>query len=165
MSDSILAKLKSGKRNHIDTVFPGTDASLRIQILSNQEILDSSIAADRVFKLADIQITFQNSNEYQNEKNTQQLFRACVDPETEKPFAADILEFRKLTTSEERDCLIDEYNKLSQDTNPSPENMAHDEFDAIVEAVKKNPKETIGNISSTRLLKKLLHSMASQPQN
>jgi hypothetical protein len=154
MSD-LLATLKAGKLNCCEINFPGTDKKVRLVVLSTQDTLDASLAADRLFAQEKIVPAFHNINTFENEKTTQMLFRALRDPETGDPVTQNISEFRRMLTNEERNALIEEYNVLAERCNPSPIEMPADEFDALIENVKKNPLETIGNISSLQTLKRL----------
>lgn len=160
---SVLAKLKSGINNFKEVAFPGTGHKIRLQLLSEQDTLDSAIATDLLFRSYKVDVEFHNINAFENEKSTQMLFRACRDIETGEPIAADITEFRRLITNEERTALISEYNSLAEECNPDPTMMEADEFDALVESVKKNPRETIGNISSLQTLKRLSLFLAEAP--
>lgn len=145
MSDqTLLARLKAGKHNYKDVVFPGTGTTIRIQILSNQDTHDAAIAADRLFRELEVAIGFHNVTDFANEKTTQELYRACIDPETKKRIAASVTEFRTLTTPEERNWLIEQYNALAEECNPSPVSLTNEEFDAIVEKVKKSRRRRLG---------------------
>ena len=152
---SLLSKLKAGKLNHKDICYPGTDRQIRLVLLSEQDTLDSALAADRLFKKEDVAVAFHNINAFENEKSTQMLYRSCRNIETGDKIADSITDFRQLLTNEERNVLISEYNLLAAECNPDPVEMPAEEFDALVETIKKNPSQTIGSISSLKTLKRL----------
>jgi hypothetical protein len=159
---NLLSKIKNGSNNFVDVLFPGTSTLIRIKLLSNQDTLDATLAADKIFKASDVPVTFQNVNTYENEKTVQLLFRSCRNPDNGEPIAADVTEFRRLLSNEERSALIDEYNALAQECNPSPMEMDPAEFDALIAQVKKNIQETIGNISNLQTLRKLSRYLAEE---
>jgi len=159
----LLEQLKAGVSNYVERVFPGTDIKIRIRVLNNWDMLDSSMAADKIWKGAEIEVSLQNIKAYEAEKETQYLYRACSDLEN-KPLAPNVSEFRRLLTVSDRAWLIDQYNELDAESNPAPDTMPDDEFDALVESVKKNPNtlSKLGNIST---LRRLALFLASPPVN
>jgi len=132
---------------------------INIRLLTNQDVLEATLAADRIFSDAGIPVSFQNIKVYEAEKDVQHLYRACTDGEG-KPLAANVTEFRKLLTVVDKGILIDYYNKLDEENNPSIDTISDAEFDTLVEAVKKNPN-TVSNVSSMNMLRRLAHSLAS----
>ena len=134
----------------------------RINVLTNQDILDASLAADTIFKAADIEVSMANIKAYEAEKAVQQLYRACRGLDG-NPLAPTITDFRKLLTVDVKEWLIDRYNELDADLNPSLYSMSDADFDTLVEAVKKNPAATALNSLSTSTLKRLALSLASAP--
>lgn len=158
---SLLQQLKSGTNAQITVMIGAGEIGMRL--LSEQDMLDASMAADRLFADAKIPVTFQNVAMYEAEKTTQQIYRACVEPGTGNPVAENITEFRKLLSTSERAALIEAYNEFDQKMSPSPRAMPQDEFDALVFQVKKTPNETVGSISSLSTLRRLCSYLASTP--
>ena len=161
MSD-LLSRIKAGLKNHKITSFPGTDVQVRINLLSESDILDAVAAADQMFKAKTLVVAFHTVNAFENEKAVQMLYRALRDADNVEPLATTITEFRKLLTSEYRAALIEEYNGLSEECSPSPLTLPADEFDRLVESVKKNASETIGSVSSLLTLKRLTLCLAEE---
>lgn len=159
---SFLKELKAGVDNKIVVRFPGTETEVELHVLSNQDTLDASLAADRLYKDQEIRVGFENIKDYESERTTQLLFRAMRVPGTGKTIADNITEFRSLLTVAERAALVDEYNALDERCNPSPETLPAEKFDALVEDLKKKPQETIGSISSMSTLRRLALFSASQ---
>jgi hypothetical protein len=159
----LLQKIKAGTSNRRTINWPGTDTQIDLRLLSNRDELDSTLAADRLFKDSEDRIEFHNLDAYQTERTMQQLWRACVEHGTDTPIAESIAEFRKLVTTHERDALVDEYNTLAEQCNPSPRELSDDEFDSLVAQLKKKPKETAGSISSLSTLRRLCRYLAFQP--
>jgi len=60
--------------------------------------------------------------------------------------------------------LVAEYLGFEGECSPSPENLSAEEFDKVFTALKKNATETLGNITSTSTLKKLVRTMVDQLQ-
>lgn len=160
---SLFDKLKAGTRNERAVPWPGTEHKVLLRVLSNQDTLDAAISTDRFFKDSDTAVAFQNIGVYEAERDTQELYRACLDPETKKPVAPSIADFRRLLSTGTRQSLIEEYNRLDEECNPRPLQMTDGEFDALVESLKKKPEETLGKISSSAILKRLCLFLASPP--
>jgi hypothetical protein len=157
---SFLKNLKSGSNLRKTVTFPGTDKQFELRLLSEEDKRQAVFAADSVFK--DNPVGFHNVNDYQNERSIQQLYRVCVESGTDTPIAANIAEFRSLLTGPEKDILVDEYNAFDSENNPSPNTMTAEEFDKLIFDLKKNLKETIGNISNLSTLRQLSIYLANQ---
>lgn len=158
---SLLATIKAGKKIRLLVTFPGTDKQFEFRLLSEQDKLDAALQTDIIYK--DCPVGFHNHNDYLNEKTNQQLYRTCVEVGTDKPIADSITEFRKLMTGSERDLLIDQYNEFDQQYNPSPNTLNEPEFDQLIFNLKKKPEQTIGNILSLQIAKRVIISLVSQP--
>ena len=150
---SLLARLKAGIKNTRETTFPGTDEKILLRPLSTEESQEAVFAADRMFSKNEVSVQFHNISSYENEKSIQMLYRSCTDLKGD-PIAEDIYEFRRLVTNEDRNNLIDEYNALVEECSPSPVEIPAEQFDRLIEQVKKNPQK-IGSISSLSMLKRL----------
>lgn len=161
MSD-LLSRIKRGIKNYKILSWPGTETKVRLKLLSEEETLDAIAAADQLFQEKAIRVQF-NVNAYDNEKSVQMLYRALMDETGRETVASSITEFRRVLTNEDRVLLIGEYNSLIEECSPSPTNMPPEEFDRLVEALKKNAAETIGSISSFLTLKRLALFLAQNP--
>lgn len=154
MSD-LLKIIKAGTKNKTTVNFPRSEKKIEVHLLSNEDTLQSTADAEKLFKQLGITVEFHNVNAWENERAIQMLYRSIKDPENGQPVAPDISSFRALTTNEDRRDLMDAYNALVEECNPSPFNMDPHEFDAFIESVKKNPETTIGNCSGLVTLRKL----------
>jgi hypothetical protein len=159
----LLETIKAGTRNYVERALPGTDVNIRIRVLTNQDILEASMAADDVWRISGNGVSMQNIKVYEAEKDIQHLYRACTDLDG-KPLAPNITQFRRLLTVLDKEWLIEQYNALDAECNPSVDTMTDDDFDALVEAVKKNPDTALKplNIST---LRRLALFLASAPVN
>lgn len=159
---SLLAKLKAGKENRKCVNFPGTETQIALHVLSEAQEQEAEFAATSLFQSSSIVIGHHNIDAYQSENTLQKLFLSCRNPDTGDRIAENIAEFKKHLTTAERDLLVEAYNDLVQECNPSPQTMPQDDFDALVDEVKKKPQQTIGSISSISTLKRLALCMAEQ---
>jgi len=165
--DYLLERIKAGRSNTAIVRFGASiadalndDELVTIRLLTTQDVLESTLAADKIFADSGVAVSLQNIKTYEAEKETQHLYRACTDSEG-KPLAPNITKFRQLLTVEDKEYLIDEYNKLAEAANPAIDKMSDADFDALVEAVKKNPS-TVSSVSSTNTLRRLVLSLAFQ---
>lgn len=158
----LLDRLRLGTSNIKLVKWPGSDVQVTIRILSQQDIQEAHFATERLFKVGKIETNLMTADEYENEKSTQILFRSLRNPENlEEPICKTIEEFRRSITREEKKQLIEEYLGFESECSPSPDNLSDDEFDKVLSDLKKKPAETLGNITSMSMLKKLLLTMAS----
>jgi hypothetical protein len=162
MSD-ILQKLKAGTDNIKIIKWPGTSTDVALRILSQRDQQDALFATERLFKSEKIDVHMVTAEEYENEKTTQILFRALRDPQKiDDSIVANVTEFKTLLSREEKRVLIEEYLLFESECSPSPENLSADEFDKIFTALKKNAPETIGSITSSSTLKRLITTLVKQ---
>jgi hypothetical protein len=148
----LLQKLKAGTANRKQIKWPDTDDMIEIRVASEQDHLDAVIAADNIFR--DHKIGFENVQAYQAEIETQLLYR-CILENGERLFK-NITEFRSILTPEVKNLLAETLNNLHEDCSPSPFKMSDAEFDKFYDSVKKKPEETLGKVSSTLMLRRLI---------
>jgi hypothetical protein len=160
-SMTLLEKIKLGVNNCKIINFPGTTEKVKIRVLTDAEELSAEIATEHVFINAKIGVAMHNIDMYEQEKTIQKLFLALTDLEG-NPIASSIEAFKKRITRTDSDMLVDEYSALMAECSPSPDKMSTEEFDRLVDAVKKKPESTIGNISSISTLKRLSIYLANQ---
>lgn len=160
--ESLLDKLKAGTANRKALPWPGLpEAVVHLHVLSDQDQLEAGMAADRIYRDAKIDVAMANINDYEAEKTTQLLYRAVRDPSTGGRICPDIESFRRLLTKGAREALVHELNQLTQECSPPLDTMTQEQYDSIVESVKKNPQIVL-NHSSICLLRKLVMSLAAQ---
>jgi hypothetical protein len=164
MSD-LLSKIKLGSDNIKLVDWPGSKTKVALKILSQKEHQEATFMTERHFKSEKIEVNLVTAEEYESERATQLLYRSLRDPENmQEPVCPTITEFRDRLTREEKKALTDEYLGFESECSPAADNLSSDEFDAVLSALKKNATQTIGNITSTSMLKKLLLIMAKQLQ-
>jgi hypothetical protein len=151
----LLLRIKRGILNHKIIQWPGTQTGIRLNLLSEADSFDAITDADLLFQAKKVPVLFHNVNAFENEKSVQLLYRAIKTPDTNEPVASSITEFRRMMSNEDRELLIAEYNALVVECSPSPTNMPAEEFDRMVESLKKNALKTVGSISSILTLKRL----------
>lgn len=166
---SLLEKLKAGTNNRKTVKWPGTDEDIIVRVLSDAERQAASFDTERLFKQQCIEPSMSTIDVYEAEKTTQILFRALSDTGG-KPLADSINEFRDKITIAEKDILVDEYNDLEKECSPDPGKMSDEEFNSLIEELKKNPMQTISSVSNMRTARRLITFLANrlpslQPDN
>ena len=159
--NELLNKIKAGSDHKKETVWPGMDVKINIHVANEQNNLDASLATDKLFK--DTTIGIANIDDYNGERETQLLFRVLKDPETGNPVFNNITDFRNLLTPEIKNILADELDSLHEESSPDPAKMTEDQFDKLINDVKKNVDLEAGNISSIFIARKLITYLVSQP--
>jgi len=163
MSD-LLSRLKLGTRATKLVLWPGDTEHVLLRILSQTQRQEATFATEQLFKSAKIELNMVTASEYESEQATQMLYRAVRDPAApDEPVCPNITEFRKALTADTKRILLDEYVAFEKDISPSPDNLSSEEFDKILSDLKKNPSQTLSNISSISTLKRLCVTMANQP--
>jgi len=158
----ILQQLRAGAKNRKTIMWPGTQIPVDIKILTDADEQSAEFAAENLFKQAKLDIAFHNVENFQLEQTTQKLYRALRVPGTDDPVEPDISAFKQQLTRIERDLLVDEMNAFYEEWNPNPRTMPAEEFDAMIESLKKKPRETILSVSSFATLKLLAIYLANQ---
>ena len=164
-NSTLLERLKAGTKNYRETKWPGTNETILIGVLTEEDQLKVTLATDEIWRSAGLRVDHSNVDAYEAEKNNQLLFRVIKDPETKGPIDSSITEFRQLLSEGVRAILLDEVFAYQCDVNPSPYNMTDEQFDSLYMAVKKNAKATVGNISNIACARKLIVTMAAEHQN
>lgn len=163
MSD-LLSIFKAGTDNHKLVKWPGTEHPVAIKILSQKDLQDAAFSTERMFKSEKIDVGILTAEEYEVEKSIQILFRCLRDPKNlEEPVAPNIAEFRKALTREERRLLTDEYLGFESECSPAIDGLSKEDFDKLLQDLKKNPQQILSSITDIGMLKKLLLFMANPP--
>lgn len=159
---TLLEMLKAGQGNRKRVPWPGSDgAEVELRPLTDQDQLDASLAADRMYRDAKIDIGMANIQDYEAEKTTQLLWRAVCDPQTGGRVCKDIAEFRALMTRGVRAALVLQLEEFTQECSPSLDTMEQEQYDALLMRVKKTP-EAASSVSSICTLRRLCRSLAGQ---
>lgn len=145
--------LRAGINCRIEVTFPGTAEQCFLHLLSDKEEQQAEFAAEQVF--SGTSVALHNLDSYNAEKAVQKLFLALRDADGKRLFAsAD--ELKSVTTRDQQLVLLEAWSEHVDNNNPSPQKMTDAEFSALVDRVKKKPRETIGAISSTSTLRELV---------
>jgi hypothetical protein len=157
---SLIEKLKAGKKNVKPVLWPGTDETVRLAVLTEAEIQQALFETEKKFKAAGIEFSVATADAYQSEQNTQTLALALLDERGGRLFkTAD--ELRPLLQPSVKDVLIEEFNAWQQECSPSLTRLGDEEFDKLFEDIKKNPSTSNG--LSLRTLRELIIYLASRP--
>jgi hypothetical protein len=161
-----LSNLLAGTENRQLIKWPGTDITVSMRILSDHEIQQATFATERIFAEQKMKYdTIFTADSYQQEKVTQMLYMSLSWPdEPGKKVTATITDFRKALTLDAKNMLSDIYVQFEKDRSPQPETMTQDEFDKLFVDIKKKPDDIIGKFLSCNTLKKLIITLASQPE-
>ena len=160
----LIEKIKAGCQVKKTVDWPGAEAAkVDIRVCNENDYLQASIATDRLFK--DSRIALENINEYNSEKEIQLLFRAILDPETGVQLFKNITEFRTLLTPEVKDFFAEQLDALHEEFSPDLTTISDEDFDKLVQDVKKNAVEALSTQSNIYTLRKLSIFLASQLSN
>ncbi len=160
MSDSFLDMLRAGTKACKTITWPGTDIKVELRVANDQDRFEASLAADRIFSGAGIDIKMQNIDAYEAEKATQLLWRVLQKPGCEERVAHDIADFRRLLRDGVREKIAAEHTAWQQECSPDPYEMSDDEFESLLLSVKKNAEKTLSSVTNIFVLRKLSAIMA-----
>jgi hypothetical protein len=149
-----LEQLKAGVNNSKDVSLCG--GLFRLRVLSEAELLQC-----RADALKDAVRTGQDDEGTMVTQVLRQLYLALDDGEGKRP-AASFGQFTRLITRAEREYLVDEYLSLERECSPALETMTEDEFNGILDGVKKSP-DLFLNVSNTDLLRRLARYLENLP--
>lgn len=159
MSD-LIDKIKASSFHKKEIKWPGTDQTIHLRILNENDHLQATLATDKLFSGTPIAV--QNIDKYNAELETQLLFRAIQSPETGKQLFSDITNFRDIISPEVKNFLAEELDALHEEFSPDPYKMSEEQFDKLINDIKKNAKATVGIVSNIYTLRKLIIYLAGQ---
>ena len=158
---NLIDKIKLGSQAKKKIDWPGAeDATIQIRVCNENDYLQASMAADQLFK--DVKVGLENIDAYNAEKETQLLFRAIQDPETNEQLFKNITEFRDLLVPEIKNFLSDQLDALHEEFSPELTTISDEDFDKLVQDVKKNAEEVIQTQSNIYTLRKLIIYLVNQ---
>jgi hypothetical protein len=160
MSD-LLARLKAG-RAAVGQVTVG-DVMFGLRLLTEQDYLTAQIATEAAMKEAGLELSVSTAEAFEAEKASQLLVRALIDPASGRPVADTAKALREAICRDQKASLIDAYLAHEKAYAPSERTLSEDEFTALLDEVKKNPKMTLSSDLSSDTLKRLITVLVSPP--
>lgn len=160
MSD-LLSRLKAG-RSAITSV-KVSEVEFGLRVLTEQDYLEAGFATETAMKAANIELSVSTADLFEDEKASQLLVRALIDPSTNKPAAASAKTLREALTRSDRSFLAERYLEHEKQFSPSERSLSEAEFSELIAEVKKNPTTLLLNDSSSDTLKRLITSLVSPP--
>lgn len=141
--------------------WPGTEEEITLTVANSHVHATASLKAAEMFK--DVHISYHNMDDFNQEKLVQLLHR-CVSDSEGKTFCS-ISEFKALVNGELLTWLDEQHALLEEDYSPNVDNMSEDEFDKLVEDLKKKPEETLSGVCSIYVLRRLIMYLVSPVQS
>lgn len=151
-----LEQLKAGISNSKEVTLCG--GIFRMRVLSEGELLQCRADALKFAEKVGL-----DDEGVMIEQVLRQLYLALID-EDGKRASASVEKFKQSITRAERGYLVDEYLSLEQECSPALATMTEDEFNDILDGVKKSPDSFL-NASNTGLLRRLARFLENRPQN
>jgi hypothetical protein len=140
--------------------WPGcNNVTIKMRIATEEDIHEAGVAADKLYKSADIPITMSNVEQYVAEINTQILYRVLSSAVDGSQIAPNITEFRTVLTCGAKDVLLERFEDLQAQFTPAVEVDQGKIVDTWAQA-KKAPS-VLQNIKSLAFSKALLEYVAS----
>lgn len=160
MSD-LLSRLKAG-RSAIASVKIG-EVEFGLRVLTEQDYLEAGFATEAAMKAADMALSVSTADLFEDEKASQLLARALVDPSTNKRAAVSAKALREALTRGDRSYLAECYLEHEKQFSPSERSLSDKEFAGLIEEVKKNPETPRLNDLNFATLKRLITALVSPP--
>jgi len=161
---NLLEKLRQGTAVYKDVEIPGSPGDfIRVKLLSEDDELQATLAADKIFD--GHKVGFENVRMYDAEIETQMLYRSLKDPSTGNGISKNITDFRSAFTPEMKEYFITELDNLRKEFSPSLDKMSPEDYDKLMEDLKKKPEEIVGSVSNIDLAKRLILSLVKLLQN
>jgi hypothetical protein len=153
----LLARLRAGRAAVATATLGGVAFGLRV--LTEQDYLEAGFATDAAMKAAGVELSVATADLFEDEKASQLLARALVDPGTSQPVAASARDLRQALTRDDRTWLAERYLEHEKQFSPSQRTLSDAELSDLVEEVKKTPATPRLNDSSTATLKRLITAL------
>jgi hypothetical protein len=159
----LLQRLKQGTKSTKLIPSPwNQNEMIAIRILSHGQYQQAVIDTETHFKSRKIEMSQTTAVEWENERAIRLLYAALRDPKSlDEAIAPDIMSFRNSLTLKEVQFFLDEMLAFETECSPRIDELSGDELDRLVEDLKKKPQETLSNVTSLPLLRKLTLTMAN----
>lgn len=160
MSD-LLSRLKAG-RSAI-SIIKIDEVEFGLRVLTEQDYLEAGFATETAMKAANMELSVSTADLFEDEKASQLLALALIDPSTNKLAAPSAKALRESLTRGDRSLLAERYLEHEKMFSPSERSLSEAEFSDLIAEVKKNPKTPLLSDSSSVTLKRLITALASTP--
>lgn len=156
---NVLEKLKQS-HTAIKTTDLGAGVVVGLRILTDQDYLDAEIQTNLAMRAAGLgELNMGTAEAFELEKTSQLLSRALVDVQTGDYLIGSPRQVRQLLSRVQRECLLADY--LEHEKDYAPRAMTDDEFNALLDTLKKTPETVNLNDLNTASLKRLITALAS----
>jgi hypothetical protein len=149
-----LEQLKAGVNNRRPVKFHGETLTLRV-------LNEDELAQCRIDSLAYVRKVDLDDDGMTVDLVLRQLYVALSD-DAGKRLAPTLDKFKAGLTRSEREYLVNEYLAVERECSPDLSKMGEEEFEELVEEVKKN-QDLLWNPSSSGLLRRLATFLDSRP--
>lgn len=157
-----LQAIKAGTR-HSKTIFwPGTTAEVVLRVVSKQDSQEASFAAEARFAREKVKVEWHNLEIFQEERSIQILYRALREVDTNEPLASSVEVFKSLVSTEDISALAMVYADFEAECGGNLEGASEEEVALMITELKKKPEQVLGSVSSSVMLKRLLHTLVAQ---
>lgn len=161
MAKSLLEKLKNSS-NTIHSVRLSDGLTVGLRILNEQDYIEAAVAVEQAMQARKVEFSATTAELFEDEKATQLLSRALVDPKSKTPISEDAEQLREALNREQRQYLTEEYLSFEKDNAPSGRTMDDAEFTQLFETLKKTPDQIHLSDLSTDTLKRLFITLVNQ---
>ena len=142
--------------------FPGTGAPVSMKVLTCERLELAKFETERYFEQEKIPYGPATAESYVFEKTLRLLFYALRTAQGH-PLAETLKVFKQNMTHELVETLIEIYQEHERAVSPNPDHMSEEDFEGLVDEVKKNPEEVLSLFSSSIILKRLIIILVNQP--
>jgi len=160
MKEDIIAKLRDGI-DKIKTVHIG-DVTVGLKALRHNHYHEAQMTVSKAYQAEEVRVGMHNIDDFEMDKEDQYLLMTVVDVETGILIFDDVQTLRESLNKATRDSLLAEAEEWQEECSPNLSNLSEEEFDEVLEQVKKKPDQATLNELNLHTLKKLVHTLASQ---
>lgn len=161
MSKELLEKLFQGEKNKKQTTWPGTDNEIYIRVATEKDLSDVITECDATYKERAGMWAY-NAAYYDAEKANRILHKVVTFDPDGKDRIGTYDQFITKLTPEIRDVLEDLQTSFQDECSPDPDAMSEEDFEKLIEEVKKKPNEAVNVLCSIFVLRRLSIYLVNQ---
>ena len=165
-SSAIIEMIKDAHKVSKIIGWPGKpDIKVKMRLLTLSETRISKVQNQQEFKKDGLEIGSHNWADYREQECVHGMWRILLDPETDKPIFNSAEDLRSFCTTDELNAISAEYNAFADENDPSLDRLSNEDYEALVDTLKKTPDLIPKKVLSLPVAWKLLHTLVARQTN
>lgn len=146
--------------------WPGRpDIKIKMRLLTISESREAKIENQKEFKRDGIDIAYHNIADYREQESVHGMWRVFTDVDTGERLFKSAEQMRLVCTNDELTALCNAYNAFADENDPNVDRLSDEDFETLVDTLKKKPDLIPQKVLSLPMALKLLRILVVPQQN